>query len=146
MSKEIKEWFKVSEIANLMGLSRVSVYNRVKLIDSKTLQPLQKVDRNITYYNIKILDLLQPKEQNEQEKEQPKSQGNHTEDYINSLLDQITFFKQQIEAKDKHITELIKLNENNQVLLKDKQPEVKLLEERNPIEEKKGFFKRIFSK
>jgi hypothetical protein len=139
MSKEFTEWLKVSEIANLMGLSRVSVYNRVKLINSKTLQPLQKVDKGITYYNIKVLDLLQPKEQNEQEKEQPKSRGNHTEDYINSLLDQIEFLKEQLTTKDR-------LLENMQILLKDKQPEVKLLEEEKPIEEKKGFFKRIFSK
>jgi chromosome segregation ATPase len=70
--------------------------------------------------------------------------------------------KEQIKEKDLQIRELHKLIENNQVLLKDKPQEIKLLEEhfqdidskmmeikqdmQERKEPQKGLFKRIFRK
>jgi len=132
MGKNIKTWFKVSELAKILGLSKVSVYNRLKQINSETLQPLQKVDNGIQYYDIKILNLLQPKEQEQVSHEEPlgdekkDNQNNYINDYINSLQEQIAFLKEQLQTKDR-------LLENMQVLLRDRPLE---LEE----PKKRGFF------
>ena len=137
MGKNIKTWFKVSELAKILGLSKVSVYNRLKQINSETLQPLQKVDNGIQYYDIKILNLLQPKEQEQVSHEEPlgdekkDNQNNYINDYINSLQEQIAFLKEQLQTKDR-------LLENMQVLLRDRPLE---LEE----PKKRGFF-NIFKK
>ncbi|MBS6889764.1 MAG: hypothetical protein KH200_18035, partial [Clostridium sp.] len=42
-------------------------------------------------------------------------------EYINSLKDEIKYLRKQIEKKDNQIQELINLNKNNQVLLKQQQ-------------------------
>lgn len=137
MSKNIKTWFKVSELAKILGLSKVSIYNRLKQINSETLQPLQKVDNGIQYYDIKILNLLQPKEQEQVGHEEPQGdqgkddQNNYIKDYIKSLQEQIDFLKEQLQTKDR-------LLENMQVLLKDRPLE---LEE----PKKRGLF-NIFKK
>ena len=52
-------------------------------------------------------------------------------EYINSLKDEIKYLREQTEKKDNQIQELINLNKNNQVLLKqqqDKEINQKLLE------------------
>ncbi|MDU1136133.1 MAG: hypothetical protein E7A12_14530, partial [Enterococcus faecalis] len=54
------------------------------------------------------------------------------DDLINLNQDLINFLKQQLEEKDKQIEELINLNKNNQILLKqqqDKEINQKLLED-----------------
>lgn len=137
MGKNIKTWFKVSELAKILGLSKVSVYNRLKQINSETLQPLQKVDNGIQYYDIKILNLLQPKEQEQVSHKEPlgdqekDDQNNYIKDYINSLQEQIAFLKEQLQTKDR-------LLENMQVLLKDKSLEL--------VEPKRKSFFEIFRK
>lgn len=98
MGKEVKRWFKVSELSKLIGLSRVSVYKRLKQINIETLQSLQKVDKGIQYYDIKILDLLQSQEQAATSQEEPheendQKQGNYIDDYIKSLQEQEKFFQ-----------------------------------------------------
>jgi transcriptional regulator with XRE-family HTH domain len=153
MSKEFTEWLKVSEIANLLGLSRVTIYKKLKQVNSEDLQSLQQVNNGITYYNVKILDILQPKEpseepiKEEEEHHKDATQSNYTNEYITSLLLQIDFLKEQLDVKDEQLTTKDRLLENMQVLLKDKQqPDIKLLDQETQSKEKQGFFKRLFRK
>lgn len=139
MSKEFKEWFKVSELAILLDLSKVSIYNKIKLVDDATLQPLRKVEKGITYYHFKILDILQPKEEHEEPKQEMDNK--YIDDYVRSLQEQVEHLKEQIAVKDEQIATRDRQMENMQVLLKDKQ-EVQLLDV--PKEENVGWFKKRF--
>ena len=138
MSKEFKEWFKVSELAVLLGLSKVSIYNKIKQVDDAALQPLRKVDKGVTYYHFKILDFLQPKE--EQPEQQTETDNKYVDDYIRSLQDQVDHLKEQIAVKDEQIATRDKQMEYMQVLLKDKK-EVQLLDV--PKEEKVSIREKI---
>ena len=69
---------------------------------------------------------------------------------INVLKSQIDSLQEQLKIKDEHINNkdnqidaLIKINENNQVLLRDSQKKVELLEERNTTT-KKSFWSRLW--
>lgn len=138
MSKEFKEWFKVSELASLLDLSKVSIYNRIKQVDEADLQPLKKIEKGVTYYHFKILDILQPKEEHPEPEAAPDNK--YVDDYIRSLQEQVEHLKEQISVKDEQIATRDRQMENMQVLLKDKQ-EVQLLDE--PKEEKVGLIKKI---
>ena len=142
--EELKEWFKVSKMADLMGCSVVTVHNRLKKVDNGLLIPLRKIEKGVTYYNIKIFDILQPKEEQPPEMHQEAAQGNYIDDYIKSLNEQIEHLKSQIEAKDEQLTTKDRLLENMQVLLKNRQQDIKLLEPETQEKEKQGFFKRLF--
>lgn len=168
----------VSEVADLTGLSKVSIYNKLKL---KELKPFIVKNRGVTYITdegVKLINkgvncLNDRLNLNDTEialdientsfddfKEEFKILN---KDYINTLKSEIATLKEQLCKKDKQIEELISLNKNNQILLKqqqDKEINIKLLDDhfnevdqklidiRNRMEEKKNakrFFK-IFSK
>ncbi|MBN2619439.1 MAG: hypothetical protein JXR64_14110 [Spirochaetales bacterium] len=140
MGKEVKEWFKVSEIAKVVGVSKVSVYNKIKTIDANILQSLWKREKGIIYYNIKAVDVIinafnqneyVPSEnQDETENgEDNKDDNEYREKYISELENEIKYLKEQIAIKDDLIVEHVKLIENEQVLRKQDQQAITLLEE-----------------
>ena len=175
----------VSEIADLTGLSKVSIYNKLKL---KEIEPFIVKNKGITYVGDEGVALIKEglnlKEEglnslNESFKEEESEVALDIEntqfnsfkeefkdlnkDYINSLKLEIQNLKDQLEKKDSQIEELINLNKNNQILLKqqqDKEINQKLLEDhfqevdeklmdlRESMEEKKksnkkfGFFSK----
>lgn len=148
----------VSELSDLIGLSKVSIYNKLKL---KELEPYVLKSKGVTYITddgvnlIKQLfnlneDTLNPlneednrigEETNEtiENKEIEEIKGQLKElsiDYINSLKEENETLKNQLREKDKQIEELHKLVENNQVLLKyQHDKEIKQLQQSEHFQE-----------
>lgn len=157
----------VSEVSDLTGLSKVSIYNKLKL---KELKPFIVKNKGVTYIKdegVKLIDqglnCLNDTEialdiesiSFDDFKEEFKLLN---KDYINTLKSEIDILKDQLCKKDKQLEELINLNKNNQILLKqqkDTEVNIKLLDNhfnevdqklidiRNRMEEKKNT-KRFF--
>ncbi|WP_252251001.1 hypothetical protein [Clostridium sp. ZBS13] len=133
----------VSEIADLTGFSKVSIYNKLKL---KDISRFVTKSKGITYVSEEgltlILDSLKLSSdelnslklklnlsfnvENEVATDIENTEVNEfkdelkelKQDYIKTLKAQIENFKAQIDEKDNQIRELMLLNKNNQVLLK----------------------------
>ena len=168
--------FTVEEVSKLLSVSKVTIYAKLKKYGSKVV-----VKQGKKYVTEELLSLIK-QELNLKEclKDNLKVENNtgainqeiatDRDDLINLNQDLINFLKQQLEEKDiqlrekdKLIEELINLNKNNQILLKqqqDKEINQKLLEDhfqevdqklmdlRDRMEEKKNSkkFFRFFSK
>ena len=168
--------FTVEEVSKLLSVSKVTIYAKLKKYGSKVV-----VKQGKKYVTEELLSLIK-QELNLKEclKYNLKVENNtgainqeiatDRDDLINLNQDLINFLKQQLEEKDiqlrekdKQIEELINLNKNNQILLKqqqDKENNQKLLEDhfqevdqklmdlRDRMEEKKnskkffGFFSK----
>lgn len=144
-NKEIKEWLKVIEIADMIGVSKVSVYNKIKTLNSDILQGLQKKEKGITYFHLKAVNIIS--ELFNPDNTQPVDDEISTEEdipdneyvglYISELKGELKSLKEQMQTKDIQISEANerlkqahKLIENNQILLKDKpKQDIFLLEE-----------------
>lgn len=123
----------VAEISNLTELSKVSIYKKLKL---KKFQDFISKNKGVIYvsedgFNL-ILKEFKIKNIKLEELKDEIALSSHTinnneglkelkDNYINILNEQINFLKEQLEEKDKQIQELINLNKNNQILLKQKQ-------------------------
>ncbi len=163
--------FTVEEVSKLLSVSKVTIYAKLKKYESKVV-----VKQGKKYVTEELLSLIK-QELNLKEclKDNLKVENNtgainqeiatDRDDLINLNQDLINFLKQQLEEKDiqlrekdKQIEELINLNKNNQILLKqqqDKEINQKLLEDhfqevdqklmdlRDRMEEKKNS-KKIF--
>ena len=168
--------FTVDEVSKLLSVSKVTIYAKLKKYESKVV-----VKQGKKYVTEELLSLIK-QELNLKEclKDHLKVVNNtgainqevatDRDDLINLNQDLINFLKQQLKEKDiqlrekdKQIEELINLNKNNQILLKqqqDKEINQKLLEDhfqevdeklmdlRNRMDEKKkskkkfGFFSK----
>ena len=168
--------FTVEEVSKLLSVSKVTIYAKLKKYESKVV-----VKQGKKYVTEELLSLIK-QELNLKDclKDNLKVENNtgainqeiatDRDDLINLNQDLINFLKQQLEEKDiqlrekdKQIEELINLNKNNQILLKqqqDKEINQKLLEDhfqevdqklmdlRDRMEEKKnskkffGFFSK----
>ncbi len=129
--KVSKEWFKVIEIADLLRLSKVSIYNKIKTLDNDVLQPLQRKEKGITYYNYKIIDMIRdnPINTTKEETAADTTSDKYIDIYISELKDEINFLKEQIRNKDDLILRQVKLVENDQILRRDNSPQINQLEE-----------------
>ena len=136
--------FTVEEVSKLLSVSKVTIYAKLKKYGSKVV-----VKQGKKYVTEELLSLIK-QELNLKEclKYNLKVENNtgainqeiatDRDDLINLNQDLINFLKQQLEEKDiqlrekdKQIEELINLNKNNQILLKqqqDKEINQKLLE------------------
>ena len=137
--------FTVEEVSKLLSVSKVTIYAKLKKYGSKVV-----VKQGKKYVTEELLSLIK-QELNLKEclKYNLKVENNtgainqeiatDRDDLINLNQDLINFLKQQLEEKDiqlrekdKQIEELINLNKNNQILLKqqqDKEINQKLLED-----------------
>lgn len=137
--------FTVEEVSKLLSVSKVTIYAKLKKYESKVV-----VKQGKKYVTEELLSLIK-QELNLKEclKDNLKVENNtgainqeiatDRDDLINLNQYLINFLKQQLEEKDiqlrekdKQIEELINLNKNNQVLLKqqqDKEINQKLLED-----------------
>lgn len=137
--------FTVDEVSKLLSVSKVTIYAKLKKYESKVV-----VKQGKKYVTEELLSLIK-QELNLKEclKDNLKVENNtgainqeiatDRDDLINLNQDLINFLKQQLEEKDiqlrekdKQIEELINLNKNNQILLKqqqDKEINTKLLED-----------------
>jgi len=142
--------YSVSEISELINLSKVSIYKKLKL---KEIEPYIVKIQGITYVDTIGFNLL--KESLKLNEEVETGLNILKDDYIETL-------KEQLNKKDNQIAELHKLIENNQILLKQEKEvnqfqleehlkdfDLKITDIREKMEErknqkKKGFFNRIF--
>ena len=137
--------FTVEEVSKLLSVSKVTIYAKLKKYESKVV-----VKQGKKYITEELLSLIK-QELNLKEclKDNLKVENDKEvinqeivtdrDDLINLNQDLINFLKQQLEEKDiqlrekdKQIEELINLNKNNQILLKqqqDKEINQKLLED-----------------
>lgn len=141
----------VSEIANLTNLSKVSIYNKLKL---KEIIPFIIKNKGITYVSedgvalikaslnlkedtLNTLDyrIIEDDEKTDITLDNKEIQNIKVQlkelnvEYTHSLKKEIELLKGQLDEKDKQINELIGLNKNNQVLLKQQQDkEIKQLQ------------------
>jgi len=132
VSKEIKEWFKVIEIAEMLNLSKVSVYNKIKTINSNTLQGLQKKEKGITYFHVKAVNIIKAEFNHKQDTN--VETATITEDYdikddfINTLKDQLKDQSAIIHELNERLRQEQELNKNNQVLQLRQPQNIKELE------------------
>lgn|GEM_PF-3966499 len=101
VSNESKEWFKVIEIADLLRLSKVIIYNKIKTLDNDVLQPLQSKEKGIAFYNYKIIDMIRDNPINtiKEEVAADTTSDKYIDIYISELKEEIRFLKEQIRAK-----------------------------------------------
>ncbi|MBW4864120.1 MAG: hypothetical protein KZY57_14945 [Paeniclostridium sp.] len=172
----------VSEISVLTGLSKVSIYNKIKLKEFKkfifktkgiTYVSEEGVTLIYEYFNLKesTLNTLNNEQEftnkelaldieNKEIKEFKSELKDLKVNYIDILKSEIGNLRNQLDKKDKQIQELINLNKNNQVLLKQQQDkeinqlkledhfkevDEKLLDLKNKMELKRKKEKSIFN-
>lgn len=133
----------VAEVSVLTGLSKVSIYNKIKL---KEIEKYVVKNKGITYISDEGINLifkgLNFKDdtlngftnglnidredvdisiKNTDFKEFKLELKEFNKEYLNSLKAENEFLKKQLDEKDKQISELHKLIENSQILLKEEQ-------------------------
>lgn len=140
--------YTVSEVAKLTGVSKVSIYNKLKL---KEIEQFTHKNKGITYISDEGLNLIKESlnlneeaatNLNDTEEENFKDIDTkdfkedltYINDYINSLKEENQKLWLQVQEKDKQIQELQsiiaqnnKLVENSQILLKNTQEQDPLL-------------------
>lgn len=160
------EYYSVYELAKQIGVSSTTIYNKLKNREVyKVIKPYIKVvkgNKSISVEGIEILknyihkDTSKKNNNQNNTSEAKKPLNASTSDMfatlqtnlITSLQSSVESLKIQLETKDKQIESLIKsldtaqkLNENNQILLRENQQKVLMLEERKS----KNIFQKIFS-
>lgn len=137
--------FKVSEIAEKIGKSKTSVYKKANGLKGE-LKPYRKTVNGVIYFDTEGFEIIKNSygeliNDNQDE----KTSLNHVDDkYLNLLLsekdEQIKHLKEQLKEKDKLLEQAMKLVENNQVLLLQKEDKILMLESSS---EKKSFWERF---
>ena len=130
----------VAELSVLTGLSKVSIYNKIKL---KEIEQYVVKNKGITYVSDEGIALIKEGLNLKEDTLNNSLKSNKDEiavsidnkeieefkvelkelnkDYLNSLKSENELLKKQLEEKDKQIAELHKLIENSQILLKEEQ-------------------------
>ena len=132
--------YDINQVAQLTGISKVSVYKKLKKLKGIEQYIVKEVDKTyVLEEGVRLIrDSLQvnSKVKNDIDEECAISDGYEdltvNKQLINGLLKQLDEKDKQIQDLHKQIEELINLNKNNQVLLKqqqDKQINQKLLED-----------------
>lgn len=137
----------IAEVAQKLGVSKVTIYNKLKVLKDKIKNNLTEIE-NIKYIDNQGFNLIK-ESLNLKEKLNQKELKNvdiniiisFKDETINLLKLQIDDLKTQLNEKDNQIKTLNRLMENNQILLKDSQKTVLLLEDK-----KKSFWDKFFKK
>ena len=162
--------YDINQVAQLTGISKVSVYKKLKKLKGIEQYIVKEVDKTYVLEegvrlirdSLQVNSKVKNKVKNDVDEECAISDGYEdltvNKQLINGLLKQLDEKDKQIQDLHKQIEELINLNKNNQVLLKqqqDKENNQKLLEDhfqevdqklmdlRDRMEEKKNS-KKIF--
>lgn len=165
--------FTVEEVSRNLGVSKVTVYNKLKKYESKVVLKQGKKYITEDLFNLIKEEIKVKSEVKNQENERCINQEiamdrdisfklnkSLNADVIDILKEQIREKDIQLREKDKQIQELINLNKNNQVLLKQQQDkeinqlkleehikefDEKLLNLKKKMENKKNTKKSFFS-
>ena len=130
-------YFKVAEMSEILGISKVSIYNRLKTL-KRDLKPFIQYEKNVLMLDNEGLEILKEsfglnKEVKSDFKQQSENEDNtkvgqdlnmlKSDTLFTVLNEQIEFLKKQIDVKDQQLI-------NMQILLKQEQ-EQKLLPKEN---------------
>lgn len=118
--------YNVEEVAKRVGVSKVTIYKKIKNLKELEKFLVNKEDRiYILDEGIKILkDSINKNKHNSNKvnvEDEVSADLDCSNELINMLKDQLKEKDIQIKEKDKQLNELINLNKNNQVLLKQQQ-------------------------
>lgn len=168
--------FDVEKIAELTGVSKVTIYRKMKLNEISKFIIIKNGKSFLTEEGLEVLkDMLNISDTQEipLDKPQEATENSLSIEYINTLKEQIEHLRRQTDTKDEqlrvnneHIADLIKTNQHSQMMLQEKDgklQELLLLEQGKDTENKnnedkqevsnvvneekpKGFFKRIFKR
>jgi hypothetical protein len=137
----------VSEIAEKIGKSKTSVYKKVNGLKGE-LKPFRKKVNGVIYFDTEGFEIIKNSYgeviiDNQVE----RTSLNHVDDkYLDLLLsekdEQIKHLKEQLKEKGKSLDQAMKLVENNQVLLLQKEDKILMLESSS---EKKSFWDKFKS-
>ena len=161
--------YTVAEISEMLGFSKVTIYNRVNSLKSD-LKGCIKVKKGITYINDKGLLIIRASlglkvdedtlinddefkaastEDNEDIKQFKdidylietikKTLETSQGNYINSLLSQIEHLQLELNKKDEQLNNTLRLLENSQVLIRDNKEKILELESQEQKEKKSIF-------
>lgn len=142
------QMYTITEISKMIGVSRQAIY---KKIDREELQPYLKDSEKgkvITEKGLTILkgffsDYLDSKQVTDNERQKSsKHTDNLQTDYIQSLKSEIDHLKSITTDQSQQIGNLTQLLQNSQILLKQQQDKILLLE--NPIETKRRSIWSLF--
>jgi len=137
--------FKVSEIADEIGKSKTSVYKKVNGLKGE-LKPFRKKVNGVIYFDTEGFEIIKNSYSEVIiDNQVERTSLNHVDDkYLDLLLsekdEQIKHLKEQLKEKDKSLEQAMKLVENNQVLLLQKEDKILKLESSS---EKKSFWSKF---
>ena len=165
----IKLLYTVAELSEMLGFSKVTIYNKINSLKSDLKGCISK-KKGITYINSKGLSIIRASlglkvdedtlinddefkaedTLNNEDIKQFKDIENLVEtikktvetgqeNYINSLLDQIEHLKEELNRKDEQLNNTLRLLENSQVLIKDNKEKILELESQEQ-KERRSFF------
>ena len=129
--------YNVEEVSKIVGVSKVTVYKKIKKLKELQEYIVNNGDRVYILKNgIDVLKENLEKNNIKYVKEEISVDLDSSTDLINILKEQLKEKDIQLQEKDKQINELINLNKNNQLLLKQQQDkEIKQLELSEHFEE-----------
>lgn len=158
-----KEFYTVSEFAEIVGISRQAVYKKL----NNQFKPFVNVIKGKKYLSHKALELFPHQKNDNQLSTKLSTCQPNCQPTVNQVEQPIlNFLQEQITAKDKTILDLLDqlkqaqeqnnklaellkseqdLNKANQILIAQAHENQKLLNQDEPKHKKKGFFS-IFSK
>ncbi|MBS6889754.1 MAG: hypothetical protein KH200_17965, partial [Clostridium sp.] len=125
--------YDINQVAQLTGISKVSVYKKLKKLKGIEQYIVKEVDKTYVLEegvrlirdSLQVNSKVKNKVKNDVDEECAISDGYEdltvNKQLINGLLKQLDEKDKQIQDLHKQIEELINLNKNNQVLLKQQQ-------------------------
>jgi len=144
--------YSISEVSKIIGVSRQSIYKKVNKEGLQEYLVNGEKGKVITEKGLSVLKKLfseyldsKPEDDNLQQKNCSPTdnlQGEFTTDYIASLKAEIHHLKGIISDQSQQTTSLTRLLENSQVLLKQQQDKIFLLED-SQGKEKTSFWDRF---
>lgn len=148
--------FKVSEIAEKLSVSKTSVYKKIEKLKPSFKKYIKRV-KGVIYIDTDGFEILK---NHFESKTVETMVGIGSESKLTEILllekdKQIEQLKEQLKEKDKSLNHALQLVENSQVLLKQDQERIVMLEHKlednesisiNQQNEKKGFIHSFFSK
>jgi len=141
-----KEYLTVKEFSELAQVTPQYIYKQLNNKKNNHLQTSLKIENGKKYINIQALKCFKKDEVVKQSEQSLNQNNNQLND---SLIKQIEFLQSQLEQKDnqlsekdKQIEKLHQITENQQVLLKNEQEKLLLLENKTG----KGLFQRFFKR
>ena len=124
-----KEYLTIKEFADIAGVSKQAVYQRL----TGTLKPYVNIKDGVKYLNIRALELYKGDDAVKKLKKNNQEESNSVQ--VDSMVE---LLKRELDQKNKQIDELHKLLEQSQVNLSQMQYRLQLIEDqRNEQSEEK---------